>query len=104
MPIDRQLVLTEVLNALHGLGEELKNESLVKSNESTALIGSKSGVDSITLVNVIVDVEEHLSSTLNLDFVLADERAMSRRHSPFRNVRALVDYICELDAETPATP
>ncbi len=100
MPTDRQIVLTEVIKAVRALGEELENESLINSDEDTPLFGTKSGVDSLTLVSLIADVEDHLSSELNLDFVLADERAMSRRHSPFRYVKTLVDYICELDVET----
>jgi hypothetical protein len=27
--------------------------------------------------------------------VLADERAMSQRHNPFRDVRSLADYVME---------
>jgi acyl carrier protein len=102
MPIDRQLVLNEVLKSVRALGDELDNESLTNADEETPLFGAKSGVDSLTLVNVIADVEDHISSELNLDFILADERAMSRRHSPFRYIKTLVDYICELDAETKA--
>lgn len=89
----------QILAAVHELGEDLEIKSLKTADDQTALIGSRSEVDSITLVSLIVDVEEGLASALNLHVTLADERAMSRRRSPFRTVATLVDYVVELQGQ-----
>jgi hypothetical protein len=85
-----------VLDTLHGLGEELDIAALKIANEHTQLFGTKSSLDSINLVNFIADVEERISDELEIDIVLANQDAMSRTHSPFREVSSCIDYIMEL--------
>jgi acyl carrier protein len=64
--------------------------------EDVYLIGREAVLDSMGLVNLIVEVEQRLEEEYDLVLVLADERAMSQRKSPFRSVRSLTDYICQL--------
>jgi acyl carrier protein len=64
--------------------------------DDTRLIGRKGLLDSMGLVTLIVDVEQRLEEEYDLVVVLADERAMSQKHSPFRSVGSLADYICQL--------
>jgi acyl carrier protein len=64
-------------------------------NEKTILLGNNAVVDSIGLVNLIVDIESALAEK-NLEITLTSEDAMSRRKSPFRSVETLSDYIIEL--------
>lgn len=67
--------------------------------EETYLIGRDAVLDSMGLVTLIVDVEQRLEEEYGIVLVLADERAMSQKHSPFRSVRSLTDYICRLMEE-----
>jgi acyl carrier protein len=67
--------------------------------DDTRLIGRKGVLDSMGLVTLIVDVEQRLEEEYDLVVVLADERAMSQKHSPFRSVGSLADYICQLVEE-----
>lgn len=48
------------------------------------------------LVGLILEIEQMLEEDLGLSIVLADERALAERRSPFRDVSALADYILEL--------
>ncbi|MFW6180753.1 MAG: hypothetical protein ACOC8N_03305 [Spirochaetota bacterium] len=68
-------------------------------DESTRLIGPRSFVDSLSLVTLIVDVEQRLREEQGLSVSLADERAMSRERSPFRSVGTLASYVEELAGE-----
>jgi len=67
--------------------------------EGTFLIGQDAVLDSLGLVNLILEVEQRLDTEHDLTLVLADERAMSQKHSPFRSVGSLADYICRLAVE-----
>src|ERR1700733_5757908 len=60
------------------------------------LLGPGSALDSISLVTLIVDVEQRVAEECDVTVTLASESAMSRRQSPFRTVGAFADYICEL--------
>lgn len=70
---------------------ESRGES-TEINDDTALIGRKAVVDSIGLVNLIVDIESRLSDA-DHEISLLSEKAMSQTNSPFRNVQTLTDFI-----------
>lgn len=61
-------------------------------NANTALIGASKIMDSIGLVNFIVDVETNLLDA-GVEISLTSEAAMSSRISPFRSVGALCAFI-----------
>ena len=67
--------------------------------EETRLIGHEAILDSLGLVSLVVEVEQHLADDLEVTLILADERAMSQKRSPFRSIGALADYVCELVTE-----
>lgn len=67
-------------------------------DEHTRLVGG-AVIDSLGLVEVILEVEQRLRREYGADVTLADERAMSQRHSPFRTVGTLADYADVLLAE-----
>lgn len=69
---------------------------LEKPDLETRLYGAKSALDSISLVTLIADVEDRIATEFGRDIILADERAMSQRRSPFGRVGTLVDYIEQL--------
>lgn len=71
-------------------------DALKSVDEDTRLYGAKSGLDSITLVTLIAEVEDRLEADFGQAPTLADERAMSRQRSPFRRVGSLIDHAAEL--------
>ena len=83
------------------LNRVLSAENLVLAHpveESTPLVGG-SVLDSLGLVELVVEVEQRLRRDHGADVTLADERAMSQRRSPFRTVGTLADYVGELIGE-----
>lgn len=90
-----------VINQLLELNDTLPESEKFVVNEKTQLFGSNSNIDSLSLVSVIVDLEETLSSSYNIDISLTDDRAMTREISPFKNISTLVDYIEEIISEIP---
>ena len=67
--------------------------------EDAFLIGREAVLDSMGLVTLIVEVEQRLEEEYDVVLVLADERAMSQKNSPFRSVQSLTDYICQVVEE-----
>jgi acyl carrier protein len=59
----------------------------------TRLFGGDSPLDSTALVSLIIEVEQQVNETYGIDTVIADDRAMSQAHSPFRTIGSLADYI-----------
>ncbi len=65
-----------------------------KANEDTTLFGKESVLDSMGLVNVIIDIESRFLDE-NIEISLTSEKAMSRRESPFRTISTLAEFIEE---------
>lgn len=85
-----------IIEALKEINEELENEVLENPTHETNLYGVNGALDSLALVSLITDLEEKISDEFDKDIILADEKAMSQRTSPFRNVESLTSYIQKL--------
>ena len=68
------------------------------SSADAPIFGPDSPLDSLGLVGLLLDVEEGLQA-IGCDVVLSDERAVSQKRSPFRNVPSLVAYVSTLSRE-----
>lgn len=69
------------------------NEIVIKEiTKDTALVGTNRILDSMGLVNVIVDIETAFLDE-NVEISLTSETAMSGRISPFRSVGSLCNFI-----------
>ncbi len=92
--MDIKKIQAIVVNAIK---EYLDTQDLhIKINENTTLFGDKSILDSLGLVNLIVSVESTIEDEFDVSIAIADERAISQKHSPFRTVGTLADYIEKL--------
>ena len=96
----RETITKIVYDALAEANKGLGLPELQTPDLETRLYGAKSALDSISLVTLIADIEERVSADFGKDIVLADERAMNQRLSPFGRVGTLVDYIEKLLGET----
>ena len=65
-------------------------------NYETLLLAEGSAIDSMTIVSIVVDLESELSEAFKKEISLSDDNAMSRKISPYENVKNLVEYIMEL--------
>jgi acyl carrier protein len=97
----REEILDIVIGNVNNLIDTFPQNEQFEVSEETVLFGLGSQIDSLSLVSVIVDLEMHYSMELNIEFSLTDDRAMTRKISPFDSVKNLVDYIHELLDELP---
>lgn len=66
----------------------------ISADENTILFGKESVLDSMGLVNVIIDIESKFLDE-DIEISLMSEKAMSRRNSPFRTISTLTKFIEE---------
>lgn len=88
-----------IIAILKDLADEFEIEDLANPSATTAIYGASganSGLDSLALVSFITDLEQRLSDELGLNVILADEKTMSLRNSPFKDVATLTSYILSL--------
>ena len=84
-----------VLRTVDEVNEELElgDRMRISSDTSAVLYGSGATIDSITLVSLVVAVEENLRRELGVSVTLANEKAMSMERSPFLTLESLIDYL-----------
>lgn len=59
----------------------------------TVVFGIDSSLDSLGLVSFLADIEQSIYETYQVEIVIASERAMSLKYSPFQTVGSLVDFV-----------
>ena len=64
----------------------------VDVNLQTPLLGADSPLDSLGLVQLVVDLEQGLAKA-GLHLSLTDEKAMSQKRSPFASIETLAAFI-----------
>jgi acyl carrier protein len=95
----RDSVTKIVKNSIEELNQFRSSGDEILFSEDMVLFGAASTIDSLDLVSIITEVEEHLIDELNFELSLTDDRALAREPSPYDSVRSIVDYIIELMLE-----
>ena len=98
MTISDDAIQEVVLEAMRATNQARDAGSQLVVSADAPIFGSDSSLDSLGLVGLLLDVEEGLQA-IGCDVVLSDERAVSQKRSPFRNVQSLVGYISILARE-----
>jgi len=89
----KKIVERIVLEALEEINEDLESEALESPTAETKLFGEGGALDSLALVSVITEIEESVHEKFDKHITIADEKAMSMKHSPFGTVGTLTDYV-----------
>ena len=100
MSIAKTDIIDLIACSLRELREDLGLPEWPGIDAETPLLGEGSDLDSLAVVHLVVDLENRLKSEYGKDWILADERALSRSRSPFRKAGDLAEFIIET---TPAS-
>ena len=91
--MSRQRVFELVKKALEDLNEELEYDTLRSVSDDTPVFGGDDGIDSLSLVRLVVGLEGAVEKAFGTKVLLSDEKAMSQRNSPYRSAGTLTDFI-----------
>lgn len=94
--LDERGVEEIIMNSLKTINEELDEEEKVEIGPESGLFGVGCPLDSLSLVSLIVDVEEEINARVKEPVALMDDMAVMREPSPFGSVKSLKEYIMEL--------
>ena len=91
----REKIQEIVFNCTKEFFENSDHELNTTISDKFRLIGDSSPLDSLGLVSLIVEIEESINDGFDAELVLASEKAMSARTSPFINLEKLILFIEE---------
>ena len=89
-------IIDAIYEAVDLINAEGREGQHIEKAKEAVLFGKGGKLDSLGLVNLIVAVEENIENNFNKGIVLANERAMSMKNSPFHTIGSLAEYISEL--------
>ena len=100
MKDNKNEILNLVYAAIDEVNEDLPNNAQLVKSKNTKLFGEFAVLDSLQLVNFIVEVESLINDRFDIDITIADEKAFSQKTSPFLSVESLFEYICHILEES----
>ncbi|HKY39985.1 MAG TPA: hypothetical protein VJN18_28820 [Polyangiaceae bacterium] len=89
-----------VLQSLNEVFVQIGLEPPASLDEGTVLVGDNAVLDSLGVVQLIVEVEQRVEQVHSLSVTLANDKAMSERNSPFRTLGVLADHVVSTAAAT----
>ncbi len=89
----RDRIIEVVTKVIKEINADLGYDELRTPTLETQLYDGDGGLDSLSLVMLVSAIEAAISDEFGRDVVLASEKAMSMRNSPYRNVGAFVDFV-----------
>jgi len=91
--MNKEMALGIVVSCLKDALEQI-DSSIREVNEETVIVGQSAVLDSISVVSLIVDIEQRLEMDHGISITLASEKAMSQKSSPFRTAGVLAEHVC----------
>ena len=91
-----QRILKTIYQAVDEINLQLPEEERLTPTVETLLWSKSGGLDSMSLVNLIVLTEQKVEEEFGEAINLADENAMSQENSPFQSIGTLADYMASL--------
>jgi len=95
----KDAILEVIYEAIADLNDDKSEDEKVAATMDAILFGPESGLDSLDLVSLIVDVEGGASDLLDKSVSLSDDNAMDQDPVPFTSVASMLDYIMGLADE-----
>jgi len=95
MGLDRDRVMRTLFRAIDAVNPELPRGRKLPKSADTVLLGDRSALDSLGLVNLIVATEQMVQEDFDVPVALLDE-ALSPEDSPFQTVGSLADHLQSL--------
>lgn len=89
----RDKIIDVVSRTIKEVNGDLDYDHLKVPTLETELYGGDGGLDSLSLVMLVSAIETAISEEFGQDVILASEKAMSMRQSPYRTVGSFVDFV-----------
>ena len=90
---NRKKIENLIITSVKEINEQLPQEQQLGQSSKIVLYGKDGKLDSLGLVSLLVIIEQNIEDEFDVSITIADEKAMSQKHSPFRTIGTLADYI-----------
>lgn len=89
----KEEIIQAIFSAVDEINLQLPEGQRLQKNLNTTLFGN---LDSLGLLNFVVEVEQNIEKAFNISISLADEKAIATKPSPLTSIKILAEYISAL--------
>ncbi|HEV7266444.1 MAG TPA: hypothetical protein VGN83_16210 [Falsiroseomonas sp.] len=89
----RDKILSVINGVLLDVNQELDHDEFRSPSEQTLIYDGENGIDSLSLVLLLGSLEARINQEFGANILIASEKAMSMRNSPFRSVGSLANFV-----------
>ena len=90
--MDLQNIKKIVVDSLVSVLDE-NDKKNISVHDNTEIFGSKSIIDSLQLINLIVKIEEDVYDQSGKEIIVVDDEAIIIGNSPFQTVQSLTEFV-----------
>ena len=91
--INKEIATKLIFEGIKDYNTQVNKKNQLPISVELELFSENGVLDSLGLVNLIMSIEEQFEDYLDTSIVIADEKAMSQKNSPFQSVRSMADYL-----------
>ena len=92
MDLDQGKIKASIVECINNLNNSLIESEKISIDPDHVLFGNGSSLDSMGLLNLLMDLEERLDDQ-GIRITILDDHALSQKNSPFRTISTLAEYI-----------
>lgn len=82
-----------IYTVIEEINLQLIDVEKIEKKKTTVLFGDGAALDSLGLINFIVQLEQQIEKDLNLHVSIIGENTMALEEMPFETVESLIQYI-----------
>ncbi len=91
--INKEIATNLIFEGIKDYNTQVNKKNQLPISTELELFSENGVLDSLGLVNLIMSIEEQFEDYLDTSIVIADEKAMSQKNSPFQSVQSMADYL-----------
>ncbi|MDQ3002359.1 MAG: hypothetical protein M3Y08_13995 [Fibrobacterota bacterium] len=92
---DQESAIKDIFTCFDRINEQLPPEERIAKDTGTLLVGTGSALESLTLINLMVEIEETVSASSGRRISLLEGALMHKEGARFSTVQQLANWIAE---------
>ena len=91
--ISKEEIISYIYEIIDQHNESNKEDLLIKKDLDTELIGNKGNLDSLGLINFLIEVEVIMKKKVDKKIFVIDENLFLDENGPYKNINTLCEFI-----------
>lgn len=91
---NKHIVTELVYSAIDEINLMQPKDKKIQKSFGTELIGTSSAMDSLGLVNFIIELEQKIQENFNLSINFAEQQSHSGQQTQLKTVGGVIEYVC----------